>query len=601
MTQILVSNPTGYPRRETVVFGCPLNVTDEGQLLKVVPGGQIRSATIEVAPHASGYQDIVEVEPLKVEGEFRVRQMLFYEDGVGFPFQHSETLAESDALSVKLYTAVSPGGVGMMIIYRAPGEPWLKYQMLATVVSLDAKECKRDFGYSIDSGLGGVTYDRLRGRDTKDWISVQSAEGDPDGLLRDGQGVVSEGVHIQAGLVAEADDPALLSTAVALTVWDLTVAGDWRQAWGPWNTVPKGVHLDRKTSFGMRDHLGIILDKAAGRTGDQFGFGYWKHLDIISQGNGRLLDHDRWAVGREVCRRIWWLEADGSFPSKSDHPRFLSWSELPHWHKGVSPDQFRRVYHDGSFYDGSWTTMDEEHYAAAPLKGDFLLRGSFLSYITLRQKAFLMKTQKRWPGIGRALGRLGISAWDTYMATGDKELLADMKARFLPAIKTNFDDINPGAIAAAVADPSKAFDHPVAVRLIYDDPHTGIIGAGWYVWEDSIAVGALDKLAELFADPELVAVTYLLGGSICLYGVEPSTQRIYKAVKWNGYGKPVGPKTAGSQETAYHEWAYAAWAVTSRLARSFGNVALAEKAEALGAPVRDGNYGNRDSYLAPAP
>lgn len=603
MSNILVSNPTNYSRRETVIFGCPHSLKPEadqpGNLLFSVPGGQIRTATIEVAPYASGYQEIAEVAPIDLGGIPDVG-MTYFEDGESYPFKFEEALAQNTDMNVSVFKAVAPGSIGRIVLYTTPGEPWVRFSFMATIVSLAVAEVKKKIGYKIDSGPGGVTYDRLRGLDTEHWYSIQSAEQEPDGLIRDATSVASEGVHLQGAQVAAAQTSAVLSTAMAQATWDLVTAGDWRAGWGPWNTVPKGSHYDRRNSFGLRDHLGVILAKRPGVTGEQPGFGYWKHLDIISQGLGHRLDHDRWAVMHEANRPIFWLDADGSWPQKKDHPRFKSWSEKPHWHHGVSPDQFGRI-HDAAFYVG-WVGMDEEHIAGSYLKEDFLLRGSFLTYLIIRQKAFMMKTQGRWTGTGRALGRMGMAAWDTYQATGDKELLEDMRHRFLPRIKANFEDLNEVKISevATLPDPLR---RAYCTRIINDDPHTGIAGRGWYVWEDAIAMGGLDKMADLFQDSELALITYVLGASICNHGINTGIGgdgRILKAIKWNG-AAPVGPAKASSRQTNYHSWGYAAWAITARVALTFGNAALAKRAAELGELVRQGNYGNKDSYLAPAP
>lgn len=598
MVQILVSNPTRYTRRETVQFGCPLDVT-EGEILHVTPGAQVRTAVVEVAPFASGYQELVEVEPHDCGGVPSM-ELTYFEDGKPYPFAFEEALAGNDQLSVNVFKALAPGSVGRLVLYTTPGEPWARYSFMSTIVSLNVAEVAKAIGFEIDSGPGGVTYDRLRGTDTKRWYSVENASQEEDGLLRDATSVVSEGVHLQGTMIAAAEDPELLSTALALAAWDLVTAGDWRAGWGPWNTIPQGSHSDRSTSFGMRDHLGVILLKGPGTTGDQFGFGFWKHLDVIEKGNGFALDHDRWAVGKEACRPIFWLDADGGWPKKSEHPRFKSWSEKPHWHTGVSPDQFRRIG-TVAHYVG-WVGMDEEHMTCSYLKEDFFLRGSFLTLLLLRQKAFMLKTQGRWSGTGRALGRTGLTAWDCYQATGDEELLHDMKNRLVPRIKKNWEDINGTKIADIPLNPT-ALDRPWATRIIYDDPHTGIPGAEWVVWEDAITVPALDKLSELFADPELALLTYLLGASICQFGInngEGGDGKILKAIKWNG-GAPVGPMKASSRQTNYHAWGYGAWAVTARVALSFGDTPMAGRAAKLGAPVREGNYGNKWSYLAPAP
>ena len=568
-----------------MVFGCPEGSTDVGEHLMRLPGAELRTARVEVLANASGYQELTHVPP-GVQVDPDPIFVTYIEDGLDYDFIFEEDIAHNSMMEIKVYKAKGKHSVARLVLYDGAGEPWVRYQFLACAEFLNAPEKDITVGFRLDHNPDAHAYDRILGIDPEP-VTVH---------LRDKMGIQTQGYIVDSEQLfddtGDVKDPMNLSTAMAIYIWDLDVGGDYRGAWGPWLTVPNGDHGDRNNQPGLLAHRGIILDKRPGRTGDQAGFGRWKHLDVISRGLGGRLSHDKFAIGQEACRPIWHFDTDGSFPTVKGHPSYRSWSETMNWNTGVSPDRFRRIYHHGGWYDG-WLGMDEEHYSCAYLKERVLLSGDILCMLILRMKAFHLKTQGRWPGVGRALGRLGMGAVDCYMATGDEELLKDMKARLVPAIKGSYISTN----GQKGTMPSK---NPRALRLWQDDPWTGIKGYEWIVWEDAQAVGAMDILWQLFNDPELKLMTWMLAKSIVHHGTD-STGKILKAIAWNGPDKPVGPASASSDQTDYHSWAYDTWAVAARLGAEFGDtetVALASKA---GEKVRHGNYFNRDSYLAPAP
>lgn len=578
--QILVNNPTGFARTQVVVFGCPEGATSQGQLLVKRDDYEVRTARIKVEAYASGYQELVSLpakEPVPVA--FTGKHI----DGGGtFHYELEEVLASNDMMTVSVWMAKGSNTVARIVLYQGAGEPWVRYQFLGCVESLASMQT--DVFMDLFPSFGGsgvLQFDRILGLNP---IGIFQ------GTMDDTSGVQTQGVFIDHNQI-NMDDPEEVNTASAEAHGDLDVAGDYRLKWGPWNTIPKGSHPDRKADSAMLAHRGHILEKNASRTGDQAGFGRWKNLDTISQGLGDKLAHDKWAVGQEACRRIWFFEQDGSFPKPESHPYFVSWSETRHYSRGVSPDQFRRLY--TAYFEGGWGGMDDEHYSCVALKEAFMLRGDFLALIVMRMKAFHLKMMNRWPGAGRALGRLGMGAIDCYRGTEDPDLLAKISGDLLSSVKRNYTDVNNGLV---LGEP-----RPVrALRLIKDDPHTGIKGLEWVVWEDAQAIGAMDILWQLTNDPDLKMMTLDLGRSIVWNGVG-ADGRILKAIKWNGPENAPGPGSASSTQTNYHEWAYDAWAVTARLAAEIADTETIDRAAELGMIVRNGNYYNKDSYLAPAP
>ncbi len=565
--KILVSNPTSFFRSEVVLFGVQKNQTlpSGAEVLHEVPGATIATAKIMVPPMRSGYQ---ELEPLPVEPW-----------DWGDDSEH--TIAQNSMMSVVHLWNRERGLVDHAILYQGAGEPWVRFQLIQALESLESRT--KEVDVSPDAIIKFLP--------PGDWHIVNRMDSSKTLSLRDKQAVQWQGYAVNRGEIDQEDLKAF-STIMAISEWDLDVAGDWRSGWGPWNTIPSGAHPDRSNDFDLLAHRGVILNTRPGDTGDQLGFGRWKHLDIISQGNGFALSQDKFAIGQEVCRLIWHFEPDGSLPTPEAHPQYKSWSETFNWNANVSPDRFRRTYYDSGWYEG-WLGMDEEHYTCAYLKERVFLSGDFMAHLILRMKSFHLKTQGRWPNVGRAVGRLGMGAVDCYQATGDEALLKEIKDTFIPSIKTEFQRRN-GEIRL---NPN---NNPRSLRIINGDPHTGIPGDEWVVWEDAQAVGAMDALWQLTNDPELKIMTWQLAKSIVHHGLD-SRGKILKAIKWNGPDAPVGPEEASSDGSDYHSWGYDAWAVAARLALEFSDVDTAEKAAAAGVVVRDGTYLNRFSYLAPAP
>lgn len=577
MSEILISNPTPYPRTQIAVFGVPEGATDQGEVLVKRDNFEIRCANIRVEANASGYQEL-ESLPYK-EPDF-MEPSFISKDGEEYELE--EVLAETNMMRVSMWMAKCEKTVDRIITYQGRGEPWVRYQYVGALESLYAAEMEVDLGFDASfDGDTALVMDRVRGNSGMNLYK---------GVLRDGGAIQSWGTIFDVDSI-DMDSRDGMDTYMAEYTWDLDVAGDYRLKWGPWDTVPSGFHLDRNLNPSPLAHRGVILNKRPGDVADQAGFGRWKNLDTISQGIGKNLAHDKAATNQEVCRNIWLFNADGSFPVKGDHPNFSSWSEWFHFDPSISPDRFRRLYTHYGWYDG-WLRMDEEHYSCTALKESFMLRGDFLSLVTLRMKAFHLWNQGRWNAAGRSLGRCGMGALDCYIATEDSDLLEDIKNRLIPAIKANFITVNG---EPTVGDTRAS----CALRLYKDDPHTNIKGLEWIVWEDAQAVGAMDRLWQLTNDPELKVMTYWLGRSIVWHGVDED-MRILKAIKYNGPGKPFGPEKADSKGTDYHSWAYDTWAITARLALEWGDEDTAKRAAAMGEAVRKGTYSNRHSYLAPA-
>lgn len=568
-----VYNPSVYPREQVIVFGTPKGSSFE--VLKSLPTVDIVTARV-YAPAWHNGKATLQGKPPRPDLGFTYYRTLKWKVANANEFVEMTNVKSFNNSQMMVTHKKAKAGnlVYHLFVYQGFGEDWCRYEFVAAIESLHLKFADIRMKLVVE---GGNHVDRI------------NKEGFV-GTLHDRAGVCSYG-SVYAS--PRGDDPLLTYvTKLAIRDWELTACGEFIK-WGPWDTLPGGALNHRRVNKGFTEHRGVILEKNPGQTGEQFGFGVWKHFDAIRPGQIHRLAHDRAAVLQEALRSMWLFEPNGDLAIVEKHPRFVSWAETWHWHPNIGVDKFGRDYEDPGNYH-PWGTMDQEHYSAVALSEDVLLRGSFLSQFILKMKIFHFIKEIGYPASGRALGRYMFASRDLYIATGDKRIIQQLKERWLPAFKRSWTFTN-GHMPVA-ADLAKA--DPIVGRLIGDDPHTKIPGLEWVVWEDGIAVQGLDVLWPMLNDPEVKLATFLLARSIVNHGFAENG-RIYKAIKWNGARKPLGPQLATSVQTNYSEWAIPALAICIRLGTEFGDTATVQKAIKLLKPMITGGYGNLDSYLGP--
>lgn len=582
--QVMAYNPTPYPREQVVVFGAPTK-PDGAKLLTKLPKSSIYTARVRVPAMHNGRVEFFgdTILPPVPDLKFRFSQELPWRIN-GTPFREVEPVAFNEEMLVRhLIAKTDEGIISHLFVYQGWGEDWCRYEYVATLESLDAASKTLKVRLTLDDSPLPA-FDRLQG-------PLSAAPG-YQGRLKDRQGFCSYGAVLRRSGPSEA--PTHIATKAGVAIWELTTCGVW-PSWGPWDTLPGGNHQDRKVNRALLAHRGVLLEKGPGQTGEQYGFGVWKHLDAIRPGQIHRLAHDRAAVIQEACRPIWLFEPDGSLASVEKHPQFVSWDETWHWHPNIGIDRFGRTYSHGGWYEG-WAGMDRQHYSAVALSEDVLLRGGYLSQFILKMKTFHFLTEIGYPTAGRALGRYMFAARDLYVATGDERIVTTCRDKWKPSFVATWTAINTNWVKPADVKKAK----PFALRLIADDPHTKIPGAEWVCWEDGIAIQGLDIMGDMLNDPEIKLACYLLAKSVVNHGFDENG-RIYKAIKWNSTPPPphLGPQIALSTNTNYTEWAAPGLGICMRISLQFGDKATSDRAAELLRPVIEGGYANLDSYLGP--
>jgi len=575
MTQILVYNPTDFERTETVMFGCPLSVT-EGELLVKYNNYQVRTARITVPQKTSGYIDLNPLPPKGTSDQAYI-DIEYFLSGIttanGTEFELLRTLATNSHMHILVFKAVGPNSFSHLIVYASKGDPWIKYELLDSA-NLQSPEGMIPIGLKMRNPSFVDTNYIIPPTETSKKV-------------RDMGGAPSVGCIIDLNKFNMSDLGEVM-TGFALRENEMVVAGDYRMAWGPNNVPPHGHHPDRNYNPDILAHRGCLVNKRPGDTGDQWGFGYWKHLDVISQGRGDLMWHDRYATIQDSCRLSWLFEPDGTVPLSKNHPLFKSWSRTFHWAVFQSPDSFgrRERYKFNGWYEG-WVTYDQEHDSSVMLKEELMLTGSYLLRLVSEMAIFHFINQVSYPSGGRALGRNIRAMIDTYLATDNTVLLEKLKL-VGKQLKSTYEAIN---------GPSTAItDNPVVLRLYNNDEHTQIPGLEWIVWEDAIAMPTIYWLANITQMPELKIIAFNVGKSVMNHGFKDD--KVLKAIKWNGAQKPLGPGIALSNQTNYTEWALPCITMLSVLSSEFGDNDTLKKANELGNKIKNtSNYLNLPSYL----
>ena len=587
---VLAYNPTAFPRLQVVVFGIPKGKAPKGaKILMRLPTVDICTARVIVPAMHNDYVTVFSPSlptPRPKLGFSFSKNLKWTLEGSKTPatFKELAPIASNSQMLVRHLVAKDVQGiVSHLIVYQGAGEEWCRYEFIMALESLGAPEKEVAAGLAVSRPEGQLyMVDRLLG-------SGPGPKGYKGGL-RDRQGFASYGSVI--ALPNAADDIVAFSTKIAEAYWEITSCGRF-DTWGPWGTRPGGRHLDRRITRDLFGHRGILVHQRPGDTGEQFGFGVYKHLDAMRPGQLHRLAHDRAAVLQAACRPMWLFDTNGELATIARHKKFVSWDETWHWSQSISPDRFGRFYKHNGWYKG-WTGMDRQHYSVVALSEDVLLRGGFLSQLILEMKGFHWLTWQNYPTAGRALGRFMFAARDFWVATGDKRYAQTVRKKWLPAFKKDWTASNGHWVKTSDL---LSLD-PLAMRLYKNDPHTKIPGFEWICWEDGIAIQGLDVLWPMIHDPEVKLATYLMARSLVNHAFDKKG-RIYKAIRYNGARKALGPQLADSSNTNYTEWAMPGIAICARLALEFQDYATAQRATALLTPLLKSPYKNLDSYLGP--
>lgn len=127
----------------------------------------------------------------------------------------------------------------------------------------------------------------------------------------------------------------------------------------PWEDYPEG------------------LTKTPGQTGNQLDFGILKGWDILYTGMAELVEIYRFLATEDAKRPGHYLEMDGTQVTHANHPKWVTWSGVTHWHFNVSKDRLGKTDPNAIMNSNGWVGKDWEHMSSNLLYIASLLTGSY--------------------------------------------------------------------------------------------------------------------------------------------------------------------------------------------------------------------------------
>ncbi len=606
--EVVAFNPTPWARTQWVLYGS----TDAHDVVWSLPRTSINVGRVAVPPWFHGKVDVMPdltddefaLGPFVEEAVMHGIEPYIIMNGQKEVFTHWTLLADHHRVKVFLLQARTASGYAELILYVFHRQNIVRYELSVFCESKTAPRIPMTASFGFN---GHATFwNFMRRADPAHLISVAE--------MSDGQGRRFQGSLIfhSPEFVAKPDkspeELAEFHSWFGEAEYPLYVLHPWKE-WGVWRAAPPAVTEPQLMSV-WRDkiakpfhlpfgHFGYLENRRPGDTGDQAGFGTWQHVETVGAGSAANMFLDQLITAQEACRPTHFFESGpaGGFRivRASDHPSWVTWDEGTHYHTGVSPDRLGRTfnYTEGV---GGWYGHDYQHYGCLWLAEDVLLNGSMASFRQLLHKREKLLAGLTLPSVkpgwstnsalvGRAGGRTFLGIANLYLATGDEAILDRAIAR----IHECFLEQWPGkTIVTGSIRPS---------RIIWNDARIIADGAGWVVWEDSLAVKGLDALANVCetagrsaAAATIRELAWKIGRSVVMHGFHPTLPKIAWAIRWDPARDGV-PWPAASYDNPYYvvyptssgfnTWAIACLQVTLREAKARGDAAVEARAASL--------------------
>jgi hypothetical protein len=243
------------------------------------------------------------------------------------------------------------------------------------------------------------------------------------------------------------------------------------------NNDPVTGEFTGKSSLWWESRRG--LKAYTGATGSQDDFGAVKGIELLTWRDPRHLD-DMLAQVNDMLRPTHFKESNGSRVLKSQHPGWWTWSQRTHFHPSQSPDRLGKPAWYPQWINHGWTGKDTEHISSnflhalcAHVESPTLF--GLVADEAEVSKAFIYRQASEGTGATRSIGRRLHADVNTYLLTGDAELLDTMETDIAKAWNTSI-----GKTFAA---------GKVRVHMTYSDarllrdPVTGLPRPTWSTWE----------------------------------------------------------------------------------------------------------------------
>lgn len=360
------------------------------------------------------------------------------------------------------------------------------------------------------------------------WLRVLNRE---PITLQDGAAIAFSGSMLTYRQKAEitTDDERAVGNIMAAAQGPLVgVCNEWADRWLANRNVPRLVgsfetdwQLFKSLTESYRGWFGPRLigsDMVPSSTGDQEDFGATKGTHAVAYGDPRWIYAARWSVYAEFLRGLQHYEDDGKIMRATDHPQWITWSGVTHWHTGVSPDRLGKTITPPVPFGTGYVPHDDQHrshnnLAALIALGDDPLLDELLVHMGETDVAAY---RVEFPSFGvdaaRAQGRVAQALSQLISVANDSDrltLLAALTARLAP--------INSNALLQ-VAGPMKvlAYGEPDLRKEVYN--LDGTRGPWVCFWEHGLAMVGLYIAWKQHGTDSLAATLTTVAKTLATFG-----------------------------------------------------------------------------------
>lgn len=309
----------------------------------------------------------------------------------------------------------------------------------------------------------------------------------------------------------------------------------------PWDDYPEG------------------LTKAPGQTGSQFDFGIFKGWDILHTGMAELVEVYRFLATEEAKRPGHYLEENGEQVTSANHPRWVTWNGVTHWHFGVSPDRLGKTDPNAPYNTNGWNGKDWQHmssnllYIASLLTGSYQLRDEqqhevefFLAGHTLPSQFPGWSTNGR--GEPRAFGRTHLALLHHWTVLDRQDIIDKMMDRFKQVVKN--------AWQGSVTNPVQVFNITTDPRVFPNKQQA------WVPWNEHFGWIGIAALYRITQDKEVKQMMVDWGDTIINWGWRIETNGSATpghGVKWLPGGAAITPQQFFNPDywlpaNSFNEW-----------------------------------------------
>lgn len=345
----------------------------------------------------------------------------------------------------------------------------------------------------------------------------------------------------------------------------VAVSHDWNGDWcGNKNTPRLSVALGTQewesfensalTTVGWFAPRPVGIGLTPGQTGDQEDFGACKGTYAVTEHDPRHLRRYQYSVYSELFRGINLYEASGAPLSAADHPNWVTWNGVTHYHPGVSPDRLGKNDAWSTTPPGTgWYGYDDQHRsqnnlaAYAMLTDDPLANDQIKQQFTVDAASYRSRYPQYGMGAARAQGRVAQAIANFLTVTSDAQ-------------RTNWEVLLRARMAASdqlptmnVSGPMKvlAWGGPDGRKQIY---YNGQLASWTSMWEHGLAaVGIYAAAKQLPSDTQTQNVLRKVCSTLLQFGFFKQGGQWYTVddiLYLDGAAPPGGMTLAERQLTA---------------------------------------------------